>query len=213
MSDSCNPMDCSPPGSSVHGSRLPWPPPGNLPYPRIKPEFLASPALAGGFLPLNLLTFRSPVLKASLSQIMTPIEAANLPRHPWPPISDLQTGKSLSPSMWSEQRCRGGCGVKNKAARLPQPEAGSPGGSSGEGETLRHEHILWATSSFCFFSYFFNYIFTFSYHVTINIFKHTESWTAVYPLPLLCNEHFIQRIESKFIFTVISPVNQNLLNT
>ena len=49
MSDSLNPMDCSPPGSSVHGisrqeywSRLPCPRPGDLPDPEIKP---ASPAL------------------------------------------------------------------------------------------------------------------------------------------------------------------------
>ena len=30
-------------------SRLPFPPPGDLPYPRIEPTSLASPALAGGF--------------------------------------------------------------------------------------------------------------------------------------------------------------------
>ena len=30
-------------------SRLPFPPPGALPYPRIEPVSLASPALAGGF--------------------------------------------------------------------------------------------------------------------------------------------------------------------
>ena len=49
----CNPMDCSPPGSSVHGT---FPgkntgmgchsPPGDLPDPGIEP---VSPALAGGF--------------------------------------------------------------------------------------------------------------------------------------------------------------------
>ena len=49
----CNPMDCSPPGSSVPGifrqeywSGLPFPSPGDLPDPGIEP---ASPALAGGF--------------------------------------------------------------------------------------------------------------------------------------------------------------------
>ena len=30
-------------------SGLPFPPPGDLPYPRIEPASLASPALAGGF--------------------------------------------------------------------------------------------------------------------------------------------------------------------
>ena len=33
-------------------SRLPFPPPGDLPDPRIEPESLTSPALAGGFFPL-----------------------------------------------------------------------------------------------------------------------------------------------------------------
>ena len=49
----CNPMGCSPPGSSVqefsrqeHWSGLPFPTPGNLPDPGIK---LVSPALAGEF--------------------------------------------------------------------------------------------------------------------------------------------------------------------
>ena len=46
-------MDCSPPGSSIHGfsrqeywNGLPWPSPGDLPHPGIKPT---SPAPAGGF--------------------------------------------------------------------------------------------------------------------------------------------------------------------
>ena len=49
----CNPMNCSPPGSSDHGvsqgeywSELPLPSPGDLPNAGIKP---ASPALTGGF--------------------------------------------------------------------------------------------------------------------------------------------------------------------
>ena len=51
-------MDCSPPGSSVHGishgqeyrSGLPCPPPGDLPDSGIRLESLTSPALAGRFL-------------------------------------------------------------------------------------------------------------------------------------------------------------------
>ena len=49
----CNPMDCSPAGSSVHGilqrrivEQVPFPSPGDLPDPGIEPT---SPALAGEF--------------------------------------------------------------------------------------------------------------------------------------------------------------------
>ena len=52
----CDPMDCSPPGSSVHGifqarywNGLPCPPPGDLPDPGIKHASLMSPLLAGRF--------------------------------------------------------------------------------------------------------------------------------------------------------------------
>ena len=52
----CNPVDCSPPGSSVRGfsrleywSGVPCPPPGNRPNPGIKPASLMPPALTGGF--------------------------------------------------------------------------------------------------------------------------------------------------------------------
>ena len=56
MSDLCDPMDCSSPGSSgLEFSRQDcwsgWPfrPPVHLPNPGIEPLSLASPALAGGF--------------------------------------------------------------------------------------------------------------------------------------------------------------------
>ena len=52
----CNPMDCSQPGSSVHGfsrqeywSGLPFPSPGDLPDRGIESTTLTSPALADGF--------------------------------------------------------------------------------------------------------------------------------------------------------------------
>ena len=51
----CHPMDCSPPGFSrkEHWSRLPCPPPGDLPNPGIEPLHLTSPTLSGRFfLPL-----------------------------------------------------------------------------------------------------------------------------------------------------------------
>ena len=58
----CNTMDCSPPGSSVHGifqanfpgeywSGFPFPPPGDLPDPGIKPASPVSPALQADSLP------------------------------------------------------------------------------------------------------------------------------------------------------------------
>ena len=52
----CDPTDCNPSGSSVHGifqARIPeWVAcltPGDPPDPGLNPTFLASPALAGGF--------------------------------------------------------------------------------------------------------------------------------------------------------------------
>ena len=52
----CDPMDYSPPGSSVHGilqtKIIEWvvcPPPGNLPNPGIESASLMSPALTGWF--------------------------------------------------------------------------------------------------------------------------------------------------------------------
>ena len=50
----CDPVNCSPPGSSVHGifrqeywNGLPFPPQGDLPNPGIEPMSPASPASAG----------------------------------------------------------------------------------------------------------------------------------------------------------------------
>ena len=51
----CDPMDCSPSGSSVHGDApgkntgVDCPPPGDLPHPGIKLVTPLSPALTGGF--------------------------------------------------------------------------------------------------------------------------------------------------------------------
>ena len=55
-----HPLDCSPPGSSVHGILqariLEWvaiPFSRDLPYPEIEPESIASPSLEAGSLPLS----------------------------------------------------------------------------------------------------------------------------------------------------------------
>ena len=65
----CDPMDCSPPRSSIHGfprqeyrSRLPFPPPGDLPDTGIKPGPPAAPALQANSLQLSHLGRPSPYL-------------------------------------------------------------------------------------------------------------------------------------------------------
>ena len=70
----CDPVDYSPPGSSVPGffrqeywSGLPCPPPGDLPDPGIKPMSLTSPASAGGFF-YHLSQLGSSYLDMSMSQ-------------------------------------------------------------------------------------------------------------------------------------------------
>ena len=76
----CDPMDCGPPGCSVHGifqARIHiLPPPEDLPGPGFEPQSLASPALAGGFFttvlpgkPISLLTY----CNASLSTVSVPL--------------------------------------------------------------------------------------------------------------------------------------------
>ena len=56
----CHPMDCSQPGSSLHGfsrqeyrSGLPYPSPGDLSYPGIEPTSLLPSALAGRFFTIS----------------------------------------------------------------------------------------------------------------------------------------------------------------
>ena len=67
----CNPEDCSPPGSSIHGilqafpilywSGLPFPSPGDLPHPGIEPR---SPALQA-----DALTSESPGMMLGYSKV------------------------------------------------------------------------------------------------------------------------------------------------
>ena len=75
----CDPYDCSLPGSSVHvifsrqeyWNRLSFPFPGDLPDPGIKPEFHASPALAGGFFttdPPGIQNYISPIQNLELEE-------------------------------------------------------------------------------------------------------------------------------------------------
>ena len=69
----CNPTDCSPPGSSVHGILqariLEWaviPPPGDHPNPEMEPEPLTPPALAR-----ESLTNSSTMWEALLQQVVS----------------------------------------------------------------------------------------------------------------------------------------------
>ena len=48
----CDPMDCSPPGSSIHESGVLCPPPEDLPVPEIKPASFVSLRQQVGSLPL-----------------------------------------------------------------------------------------------------------------------------------------------------------------
>ena len=77
----CDPVDCSPLSSSVHGilqakywSGLPCPSPGNVPNPGIQLESLKSPALAGGFF-----TTRA-TWKAPANQSRKPNDCRNQPQ-------------------------------------------------------------------------------------------------------------------------------------
>ena len=64
----CDHMDCSPPGSSVHGilqariiEWLSFPPPGDLPDPGIEPASLMPPALADRFVFVFVFVFVLPL--------------------------------------------------------------------------------------------------------------------------------------------------------
>ena len=66
----CDPMDHSPPGSSVHGILqarilLSCPPPGDLHNPEIEPKSLTSPVLAGSFITTSA-TWEAPITQSQL---------------------------------------------------------------------------------------------------------------------------------------------------
>ena len=101
ISDSYNPLDYSPPGSSAHGISqarilewLPFPSPGDLPDPGIEPRF---PALQENSLPTELP--RKPILRLHLPKHQPPSIAAT-----WYWLVDIQSafierrpGARLSP--------------------------------------------------------------------------------------------------------------------
>ena len=84
----CNPMDCSPPRSSVHGfsrqeywSELPFPPPGDPPDSRIELESPASLALAVDSIPLSHLGSPQRSLTSSLIRISCEFSEVNTLGH------------------------------------------------------------------------------------------------------------------------------------
>ena len=95
----CNPMDCSLPGSSVHGifqanywGELPFPTLGDLPTPRVKPASPGSPALAGR------LFITEPPGKPTSGQ--PPICVCELPR-PLVSTWDVLSLCKSSPATWT----------------------------------------------------------------------------------------------------------------
>ena len=80
-----DPLDGSLPGSSVHGmlqqeywSGLPFPPPGDLPDPGIKPLSLISPASAGRFFTTGAAWERLLKIAAPQLRVITPEVTVNL---------------------------------------------------------------------------------------------------------------------------------------
>ena len=77
----CDPVDCSPPGYSVHGFsyteilELPFPSPGDLPNPRIK---TVSPALADRFFTTE------PPGKVKERELLYRVR-------PWGPVTDVKS--------------------------------------------------------------------------------------------------------------------------
>ena len=89
----CDPVDCNPPGSSVHGVLQYWsglrcPSPGNLPDLRIEPTFLTYPALQVGSLPLvpprkHLFTPSNMCMFNSKNHYLPACVVVQLPSHVW----------------------------------------------------------------------------------------------------------------------------------
>ena len=103
-------MDCSSPGSFVHGilqariletiSGLPFLSPGDLPNPRIEPESLMSPAVQAGFSPLSIpsVSFGSLLHCHILRRVLPPELNSKEPTLcPAPPVLNLHVTLSSSP--------------------------------------------------------------------------------------------------------------------
>ena len=100
----CNPIDCSPSGSSVHGilqqeywSGLPYPPTGDPLYSGMELASLTSPALAGGFFTTST-TWEAQSLQFSSVQFISVAQSCSLFATSW--TAALQASLSVTNS-WS----------------------------------------------------------------------------------------------------------------
>ena len=123
----CDPMDCSPPGSSVHGfsrqeycSRLPFPPPGIFPTQGSNPGFLHCSHQGGPSVLLRSLNFL--LGGKSLQQEAECWNWVILPQAAWSPVCrgrGIRRGDQLwmtqrRPSRWVFVPRQGGAGKKDR---------------------------------------------------------------------------------------------------
>ena len=102
----CDPMDCSLPGSSVHGilqarywSGLPCSSPEDLPNPGIKPATPPSPALAGGFFTTSTILEALRVRQGSLFFFLLLHDQARIVKALWKNYFRFQYNEGLS--LWN----------------------------------------------------------------------------------------------------------------
>ena len=102
-------MDCSPPGSSVHGffsrqeywSRLPCLPPGDLSNPGIEPSSPVSPALQEDFLPTELPGKPNHIELSGQKRTLGLLTHAN--RKPWDVLKQASAQSCLKVAPWSNK--------------------------------------------------------------------------------------------------------------
>ena len=82
--------------SEEYWSRLPWPPPGDLPNPVIKPMSLTSPALAGGFFTMSSLGS----LRAKMATAKLRYESKE--RHSSAQVKEQVTAEAEPQQLWTE---------------------------------------------------------------------------------------------------------------
>ena len=107
----CKPMDCSPPGSSVHGfprqeygAELPFPPPGDLPNPRIETASPVCPVSQADSLQLSHLGSPPVVTKHSLKTLRPQHVQGSLSDHWQQPLALLGVFLKCISLFWHQPR-------------------------------------------------------------------------------------------------------------